>query len=231
LTTRRGRLATTPPAAVVSLAALAGCQSPPAASVETAHPVQVPGIAAAIPPTGPTDEAVERVLAISIDGLNPRALTLLGPERTSAFHRLMREGAYTLNARTEYEMTKTLPNHTGMLTGRRIDEDKAGHGIGINSDSGTTVHQKADHYVASIFDVVHDQGGKTALFSATTKFELYERTWNTDGRPDTVGQPGTSTASWARSTCPRCARPTGCSARCSTPSPPRSRSRRTPWWC
>ncbi|WP_423763649.1 alkaline phosphatase family protein, partial [Escherichia coli] len=41
---------------------------------------------------------------------------------------------------------------------------------------------------ASIFDVVHDRGGRTALFSAKNKFELYERTWNTDGAPDRVGK-------------------------------------------
>ena len=61
-------------------------------------------------PTAPTDEAadnaVDRVIAISIDGLNPRAIQELGESRTPAFHRLMREGAYTLNARTVREQTQ-----------------------------------------------------------------------------------------------------------------------------
>ena len=55
------------------------------------------------------DNAVDRVIAISIDGLNPRAIQKLGKSRTPTFHRLMREGAYTLNARTVREQTSTMP--------------------------------------------------------------------------------------------------------------------------
>ena len=54
------------------------------------------------------DDPVNRVVAISVDGLNPAAITKLGRAKTPNFHRLMREGAYTLNARTAYEKTKTL---------------------------------------------------------------------------------------------------------------------------
>ena len=46
----------------------------------------------------------------------------------------MREGAFTLDARTEREQTRTLPNHTGMLTGRRIDARRGGHGVTYNPD-------------------------------------------------------------------------------------------------
>ena len=145
-----------------------------------------------IVPTAPTDEAaddaVDRVIAISIDGLNPRAIQQLGQSRTPAFHRLMREGAYTLNARTVREQTATMPNHTAILTGRRVDGERGGHGYTVNVDNGTTVHRAAGHYVASVFDVVHDNGGSTALFASKIKFNLYERTWNTHGGPDRVGR-------------------------------------------
>ena len=134
------------------------------------------------------DDPVNRVVAISVDGLNPAAITKLGRAKTPNFHRLMREGAYTLNARTAYEKTKTLPNHTGMLTGRRIDEKKGGHGVTFNSDTRTTVHRAADEYVSSVFDVVHDRNGSTALFTSKKKFALYKRTWNTKGGKDTVGR-------------------------------------------
>jgi Type I phosphodiesterase / nucleotide pyrophosphatase len=134
------------------------------------------------------DNPVDRVLAISIDGLNPRAIQQLGRSRTPTFHRLMREGAYTLNARTVREQTRTLPNHTAMFTGRRVDGKHGGHGYTDNVDNRNTVHRAAGHYVASVFDVVHDNGGSTALFAAKLKFNLYKRTWNTHGGPDRVGR-------------------------------------------
>ncbi len=145
----------------------------------------LPALAA---PKTSADDAVNRVVAISVDGLNPAALTKLGRAGAPNFHRLMREGATTLNARTAQEQTRTLPNHTGMLTGRRIDDRRGGHGVTFNSDTGTTVHRAAGEYVASVFDVVHDRGGSTALFTAKTKFALYQRTWNSKGAKDRVGR-------------------------------------------
>lgn len=183
-------------------AALAGCQSitalsppvpvplaQPSAPAGTSAPSAEPyGAAAASARPLSADDPVDRVLAISIDGLNPRAITELGAEKTPSFHRLMREGTWTFNARTEWEQTRTLPNHTGMLSGRRVDARSGGHGVTFNTDTGKTVHQAAGHYVSSVFDVVHDRGGSTSLYSTKTKFDLYRRTWNTKGRPDTVGR-------------------------------------------
>jgi hypothetical protein len=143
-------------------------------------------------PSAPTDEsrdnAVDRVIAISIDGLNPRAIEKLGKSRTPTLHRLMREGAYTLNARTVREQTLTMPNHTAMLTGRRVDDRHGGHGYTENFDNGGTIHGAAGHYVASVFDVVHDNGGSTAMFASKAKFRLYRRTWNTHGAADRTGR-------------------------------------------
>jgi Type I phosphodiesterase / nucleotide pyrophosphatase len=145
-----------------------------------------------VEPTSPTDEAadnaVDRVIAISIDGLNPHAIRELGKSRTPTFHRLMREGAYTLNARTVHEQTSTMPNHTAMLTGRRVEQRHGGHGYTVNFDNGGTVHQAAGDYVASVFDVVHDNGRSTALFASKAKFRLYKRTWNTHGARDRTGR-------------------------------------------
>jgi hypothetical protein len=42
--------------------------------------------------------------------------------------------------------------------------------------------------VASTFDVVHDNGGSTAMFASKIKFVLYKRTWNTHGAPDRTGR-------------------------------------------
>ena len=55
-------------------------------------------------------------MAISLDGFNPQALRKLGRAGTPNLHKIIRQGASTLNARTEQEMTITLPNHTGMVT-------------------------------------------------------------------------------------------------------------------
>ena len=99
------------------------------------------------------------MLAISIDALNPAALSRLGPERAPALHRLMAEGAFTLNARTQVESTETLPNHTSMVTGRRVQASRGGHGVTWNVHRpGTTVQQAAGHDVSSVFSVAHTAG-------------------------------------------------------------------------
>ena len=119
-----------------------------------------------------------RVLVISVDGLNPSALRRLGAGATPSFHRLMSEGASTLNARSQVEQTTTLPNHTSMVTGRRIDRAYEGHGVTWNTDRrGTTVQKAAGHDVASIFSLLHSAGMTTALFAAKAKFTLFDRSW------------------------------------------------------
>ena len=133
------------------------------------------------------DEHVRRVVAISVDGLNPLAIHRLGPTRTPNLHRMMREGSATLEARSAVESTQTLPNHTTMLTGRRVDRRAGGHGVTFNEDNGGTVHQTAGGYVASIFDVVHDHGRSTALYASKLKFQFYVRSWNANGALDRVG--------------------------------------------
>ena len=198
------RLRTSWPAILIATALLAaGCHAtPPAARGTTgASPiVSSPAPAPATPSAAETsilphtaddqsaDDPIDHVIAISIDGLNPRAIEDLGKSRTPAFHRLMREGASTLNARTVREKTSTTPNHTSMLTGVRVDAKHGGHGYTENFDNGRTVHQTAGRYVPSVFDVVHDNGGSTAFFGTKSKFRLYKRTWNTHGAPDRVGR-------------------------------------------
>ena len=122
---------------------------------------------------------IDTVVAISIDGLNPRAIAKLGKRRAPVLHKLIRTGASTLNARTARELTDTLPNHTGMVTGRRIEAATGGHGVTWNDDRSlpSTVQAAAGHEVASVFDVVHDAGGSTAFFASKTKFSLWQRSW------------------------------------------------------
>ena len=133
------------------------------------------------PDTGPV------VLAISLDGLRPDAITELGAEGTPNLHRLMAQGASTLNARTAYESTKTLPNHTGMLTGRGV-EGANGHDVTFNQDDGETLAETHGSYVPSMFDVAHDQGRQTAFFAEKDKFFYLMRSWDAaNGRLDRIG--------------------------------------------
>lgn len=119
-----------------------------------------------------------RVLAVSVDGLNPSALGRLGRDLTPSLHRLMDEGAFTLNARAQVEKTLTLPNHTSMVTGRRIDASRGGHGVTWNEHRrGSTVQKAAGHGVASVFTVAHT-AGSTALFTTKKKFSIFERSWD-----------------------------------------------------
>jgi len=147
----------------------------------------VPVAAGAQEPPPRTDPPVaaplaERVLAISVDGLNPEAIKRLGRSGAPTFHRLIAESAGTLNARSEYELNITLPNHTSMVTSRRIDQRHGGHGVTWNVDlPNTTVQQAAGGPVSSVFNVVHDDGGATALYSTKSKFTLFQRSW-----PDAV---------------------------------------------
>lgn len=124
--------------------------------------------------------AVTTVVAVSVDGLNPRAIRVLGTERAPTFHRLIAEGASTLNARTEREQTDTLPNHTGMLTSRRIAAAGGGHGVTWNDDrlEPRTVQEAAGHPVASVYTVVRSPERRTALFASKSKLSLFERSWD-----------------------------------------------------
>jgi predicted AlkP superfamily pyrophosphatase or phosphodiesterase len=123
--------------------------------------------------------SASRVLVISVDGLNPRALVLLGRGRTPNLHRLIREGASTLNARTVRERTETLPNHTSMVTGRRVYAPAGGHGVNWNDDrtDPSTVQEAAGGSVASLFSAVHDSGGASAVFASKEKLRLFRRSW------------------------------------------------------
>lgn len=158
--------------------------SRPAASAPSTTPTasEPPVVPAPAQPVGSP-----LVLAISVDGLNPDALDLLGPRRTPHLHRLMREGSSTLNARTAYEQTITLPNHTGMLTGRGI-AGRSGHGVTFNDDVGGTLASAHGAYVPGVFDIAHDHGLGTAFFAEKEKFGYLMRSWDAEnGEPDVTG--------------------------------------------
>lgn len=160
--------------AVLAGALLAGCGQ--VATSEVA-PSEIDRSDVGQPTAVRTAPAARAVVAVSIDGLAPRAIGRLGRKGTPVLHRLMDQGASTMNARTEVELTLTLPNHTGMMTSRRVDARYGGHGITFNEDQGGTVQDRAGSEVESVFDVVHEAGASTALFAAKPKFDLLARSW------------------------------------------------------
>ena len=169
--TMRHTLAT---AVVVGLA-LSGCATADARVGDTT------GTPPAVQPGDePAATGVTTVVAVSVDGLNPAAIRKLGPQGAPTLHRLIEEGASTLNARTEREQTETLPNHTGMLTGRRITAASGGHGVTWNDErlEPRTVQQAVGHPVSSVFSVVDSPARDTALFASKQKFSLFERSWD-----------------------------------------------------
>ena len=132
----------------------------------------------------------EHVILISCDGLRPDAVEFLGEKGAPYLHRLIKEGSYTHNARTDANYTVTLPNHTGMITGRGVNGE-SGHGWVSNSTPkiGELLHRNKKAYLQSAFDVAHDHGLSTALFASKTKFVLYDLSYNErNGQPDTQGE-------------------------------------------
>lgn len=120
---------------------------------------------------------VPMVLAISVDGLTPDALDALGTAGVPTFWRLAADGASTFDARAAVEKTTTMPNHTGMLTGRRVSAARGGHGFTANDDTGEEVVDPDGTPVPSVFDTVADAGLSTALFANKDKFAVFDRSW------------------------------------------------------
>jgi hypothetical protein len=157
------------------------------------------------PVTSQSDDQLplEYVIHISVDGLrgdyiheriNKDTMDLFGN-----FERLRQEGAYTFNGRTDDTHTNTIPNHTSTLTGRPVSRpisypETAHHDYRTNSapKPDWTLHNRGNQYVdyiASTFDVAHDNSLRTALFTGKSKFVIYDQNYNaTNGARDLIGE-------------------------------------------
>ncbi|MDB4512105.1 alkaline phosphatase family protein, partial [Arenicella sp.] len=137
-------------------------------------------------------QPLQYVILISVDGLLPSAITKLGASELPGFYRFRNEGAWTDNARTDYDYTRTLPNHASIISARRVlGED--GHGQTLNDMPAvtTTLHNNTgeESYVSSLFDVAHDAGLSTALYASKDKFILFAQSYNAEnGAEDLVDQ-------------------------------------------
>ncbi|MGB3543282.1 alkaline phosphatase family protein [Rubrivirga sp.] len=132
-------------------------------------------------------DSVRYVVHVSIDGLRPDAVDVLGDAGAPALSRLLRESVHTHNARTDPGIRHTLPNHISQLTGRST-YGESGHGWSDNDGlTDATVHGNQGTYVPSVFDVVHDHGGRTGAYVSKEKFSLLERSYAFQGAPDVTG--------------------------------------------
>ncbi len=139
-------------------------------------------------PTAAAQGAFTTVLLVSVDGLRSDAL-LVGPAGALPGFDRLRRGAGTLNARTDPDWTITLPNHTGMLTGRLVEGPEGHHWIRNDEvEDGLTLHAHRGAYVAGVFDVAHDHGAFTGILAGKPKFHLFDDSWDAArGAPDTTG--------------------------------------------
>ena len=133
-------------------------------------------------------DKVDFIIHISVDGLRSDAVTHLGPENLPNFFKMRVIGAFTDNARTDYDYTNTLPNHACQLTGRPV-LGTDGHGVSFNDDPGTTFEYVNGQYISGVFDVAHDHGLRTAMYASKPKFDFFDRSWNDEnGTPDLIGK-------------------------------------------
>lgn len=135
-------------------------------------------------------QGADFVITVSIDGMGSSNMqALMSDGKLPHLRQLTREAAGTLDARTDHAITVTLPNHISMITSRPIT-GSTGHGWTHNTDpaKGTTLHSQKGSYIASAFDVAHDNGRRTGLWATKSKFSLFSRSYdNENGAPDTTG--------------------------------------------
>jgi len=147
------------------------------------------------PPLG-----VTHAVQVSLDGLGAKYLEFFltnAPAEFPNFVRLTVEGAFTMNARCDYDISETVPNHASMFTGRPVFQpagqaNTVHHGFNNNfPGSGDTLHASGNPavpYKASMFDVAHDYGLLTALYTGKTRLSVCELSYSdTNGAPDLVG--------------------------------------------
>jgi hypothetical protein len=126
--------------------------------------------------------SADYVIAISVDGLGSGYLqTLIDQGQAPNFQRFQKEGAWTNNARADRDVTVTLPNHTSMITGRGV-RGASGHNYTSNTmpAEGATLHGNKGSYLASVFDVAHDNGLRTCLYAGKKKFILFARSYDAE---------------------------------------------------
>jgi predicted AlkP superfamily pyrophosphatase or phosphodiesterase len=153
--------------------AAAGCGAPNYVKSAPDDPAQA---------VAPVPGVTRNVLLVSIDGLRPDAIAAFD---ATTLQRLMREGTYTLNART-IDPSKTLPSHTSMLTGELPER----HQVLWNN---VTSAEREVIDLPNIFSVARSRGYRTAAFFSKAKFQPLQR----EGTLDYSQAPGGWFGRWS----------------------------------
>jgi len=136
-------------------------------------------------------QGADYVIAISIDGMGSSYMQkLVDSGNLPHFKQLEAQSAWTADARNDFDVTVTLPNHASMITGRPV-LGAAGHSWTNNTApaAGVTLHSNKGSYVASVFDVAHDNGKRTGLWAGKRKFSLFAVSYDAQhGAPDVTGK-------------------------------------------
>jgi hypothetical protein len=141
----------------------------------TDHPVVISNVS--VPPAPAITSPIRNVVVLSVEGLTTSSLVKLGNAGAPTFMQLRAAGSSTLDART-VERTTSLSNVASIFTGRAVATDIGGHGV-IDGTRATTVHQTAGEYVAGVFDLVHNNGLSTSLFTSDPDAAIFNRSWGT----------------------------------------------------
>lgn len=139
----------------------------------------------------------EYVIVITVDGGGSHYIqNLINQGMLPNFNRMKTEGAWTDNARSDFDNTTTLPNHVTIVTARGVlGYGSRGHLWTRNSDPTNTYPDATNSiqinngvYVHSVFDVAHDNGLRTALYTTKPKLALFNNSYSRgNGDPDTTG--------------------------------------------
>lgn len=103
---------------------------------------------------------VEHVILVSVDGLRPDAITKY---QSPVIEALKNNGVWADHART-IALSKTLPSHTSMLTGRSFET----HKVDWND---YLVEKKGMITVPTCLDFAQNHGKQAAMFSGKEKFK------------------------------------------------------------
>lgn len=177
---------------LVTTHALETCMNSPTSSSRLAcwKPFAVLAVASACVLMPARAATVSHVVHMSLDGLGAKYLEFYvtnAPDQFPNFVRLMNEGAFTMNARCDYDYSETVPNHATMFTARPVNQPldaplTTHHGYANNfPGANDTLHNAGNTnvpYKASFFDVAHDHGLGTALYTGKTRLAICERSYN-----------------------------------------------------